>query len=416
VNDSPQWQSPGAPDRHQPTPIDGAQTPPVNSHAPIASGGAPLPPAGWTPPPKPGLIPLRPLDLGTILGAAFKTMRHNPKPTFGTALLMQGIVYVFAIVVVGLVTFLSLSRIDFANSQDQTQIVAGSYGTIAISAIVPILLSIAASALLQGIIVLAVMRATLGEKPKLRQLLRMARGRIWALIGWSMLVMLAVVVGVGVIVLLIVLLALSNSVAGIVVAVLVGVLGGLGLAVCWVWLNTKLSLVPSVLMAEHTSIRGAMRRSWALTNRSFWKTFGIQLLVAVIVGVASQVITTPISFLAGMMISLADPNGQNPGTAIVGVIAVYAVLVIVTIVFGAITAVIQSATIALIYIDLRMRKEGLDLDLTRFVEARQAGASGLANPFSTVQATVQAAAPATTPYTPATAAAPLPPVSDSPWT
>lgn len=415
MNDSPQWQSPGAP-HSWPTAPDGARAPqPFRPQAPGAPGAAdaPPPPAGWTPPPRPGLIPLRPLELGTILGAAFKTMRHNPKPTFGTALLVQGVVYVFAMVVVGLVAFFSLSRIDTATQQDQSQILAGSYGAIALSAIVPVLLSVAASALLQGVIVLAVMRATLGEKPKLRQLLGMARGRIWALIGWTMLVMLAVIVAAAALAALIVLLVLSNSLAGIIGSVLVGIFGGLGLVVCWVWLSTKLSLVPSVLMAERTSIRGAIRRSWALTNRSFWKTFGIQLLVATIVGVAAQVITTPISFLAGMLIGLADPNGQNPGTAIGGAIVVYAVLVIVTVVFGAITAVIQAATIALIYVDLRMRKEGLDLDLTRFVEARQAGTAGLSDPFSTVPTGAAAVSHYGSPTPPA---APLPPAGDSPWT
>jgi len=417
VNDSPQWQSPGAAGGQQPGSPDGVQPPPpFDPRAPFAAGGAPLPPAGWTPPPKPGLIPLRPLDLGTILGAAFKTMRYNPRPTFGTALLIQGIVYVFAMVVVGLVAFASLSRIDSASSQDEAQIMAGSYGAIALSAIVPVLLSIAASALLQGIIVLAVMRATLGEKPRLRRLLGMARGRIWALIGWTGVVILAVIVALAVIVGLIALLALTNSVAGIIGGVLIGLFGGIGFAVCWAWLSTKLSLVPSVLMAERTSIRGAMRRSWALTNRSFWRTFGIQLLVAAIVGIATQVITTPISFVAGMLIGLVDPNRQNPGTAIGGAIAVYGVLVIVTIVFGAITAVIQSATTALIYVDLRMRKEGLDLDLARFVEARQSGASGLVDPFATGQPTTPAGAPAAARYTPAPPAAPLPPSGDSPWT
>ncbi|MEO6944575.1 MAG: glycerophosphoryl diester phosphodiesterase membrane domain-containing protein [Lacisediminihabitans sp.] len=392
--------------------------------------GAPQHPSGWTPPPKPGLIPLRPLDLGTILGAAFKTMRYNPKPTFGTALLVQGIVYVVAMLVVGLVAFASFSRIGSANSQDLTQITVGSYGAIALSAIVPVLLSIAASALLQGVIVLAVMRATLGEKPKLRQLFTMAKGRIWALIGWTGLVALVVIVAVAVIVGLIVLLVLTGNIAGVIGSVLVGIFGGLGLAACWVWLSTKLSLVPSVLMAERTSIRDAMRRSWALTNRSFWKTFGIQLLVAMIVGIAAQVITTPISFIAGMLIGLADPNGQNPGTAIGAGIAVYVVLVIVTVVFAAITAVIQSATVALIYVDLRMRKEGLDLDLARFVEARQSGSSGLADPFSTVSTSVSAAPqygsptppaptpapPTAAPPTPPAPAAPMPPAGDSPWT
>jgi hypothetical protein len=36
---------------------------------------------------------------------------------------------------------------------------------------------------------------------------------------------------------------------------------------------------------------------------------------------------------------------------------------------------------ALIYIDLRMRKEGLDLQLMRFVDARQAGNADVPDPY-----------------------------------
>ena len=46
---------------------------------------------------------------------------------------------------------------------------------------------------------------------------------------------------------------------------------------------------------------------------------------------------------------------------------------IVTSIVGAIGSVIQSAAVSLLYLDLRMRKEGLDLELVRFVEARQTG-------------------------------------------
>ena len=55
----------------------------------------------------------------------------------------------------------------------------------------------------------------------------------------------------------------------------------------------------------------------------------------------------------------------------------YIVTILVALVFGAIAAVVQTATTGLIYIDLRMRKEGLDLELTRFVEARNAGDSSV---------------------------------------
>ena len=44
-----------------------------------------------------------------------------------------------------------------------------------------------------------------------------------------------------------------------------------------------------------------------------------------------------------------------------------------SVLIGAITAVVQAALIAVIYIDLRMRTEGLDLELERHVEARDAG-------------------------------------------
>ena len=58
-----------------------------------------------------------------------------------------------------------------------------------------------------------------------------------------------------------------------------------------------------------------------------------------------------------------------------------AVLIIVTVIVSAIGLIVQSSAIALIYIDLRMRKEGLDLELARFVEARQAGNASVTDPY-----------------------------------
>ena len=43
--------------------------------------------------------------------------------------------------------------------------------------------------------------------------------------------------------------------------------------------------------------------------------------------------------------------------------------ILIGLVLGAVADVVQSAATALIYIDLRMRKEGLDLELARFVES-----------------------------------------------
>ena len=48
---------------------------------------------------------------------------------------------------------------------------------------------------------------------------------------------------------------------------------------------------------------------------------------------------------------------------------------------GAVASVVQSATTALIYIDLRMRKEGLDLELVQFVESAQSGRNIVPDPY-----------------------------------
>jgi hypothetical protein len=44
---------------------------------------------------------------------------------------------------------------------------------------------------------------------------------------------------------------------------------------------------------------------------------------------------------------------------------------------------VQASSTALIYIDLRMRKEALDLQLIRFVEARQVGDDSITDPYAT---------------------------------
>ena len=59
----------------------------------------------------------------------------------------------------------------------------------------------------------------------------------------------------------------------------------------------------------------------------------------------------------------------------------------------------QAALVAVIYIDLRMRKEGLDLELERYVELREAG-QPVGDPYAVPE---PAAAPA---WAPAAAAAP----------
>jgi hypothetical protein len=125
-------------------------------------------------------------------------------------------------------------------------------------------------------------------------------------------------------------------------------------------------------MIERLTLGAAIARSWRLTVGYFWRTFGIVLLVAVIIQVVSSILSIPLSIVLGIAGALIAPTGDI-NTAATITIVIGGITVIVTLVLGAITSVVQAATPALIYIDLRMRKEGLDLELSKFVEARQAG-------------------------------------------
>jgi hypothetical protein len=382
VSDSTPWQPPAGP--AQPT------TPaPFEGPSPVA---APGPQTGWTPPPKPGLIPLRPLTLGTILGASFQVLRRNPRPTFGLSLLVSGATYILGIGVVAVVGFLAFSRVASASGADADAIAAGAGGLTLLSALIPIALAVIGTALLQGIVALEVARGTLGEKLTLRGLFAGARGRVGALIGWTLLLTGAIIVSVAVVAGLIAVIAVVGGTAGIVVGVLLGIVLGLGLIVLYAWLSTKLAMVPSVLMLERVTLRQAIARSWSLTNGSFWKTLGILLLVALILNTASSIISAPFSFVLGLGSVLVNPTGDE-GALIATFAVTYGLLLLLSVVFGALAAVVQSATPALLYIDLRMRKEGLDLELNRFVEARQAGDASVPDPYL-VKAGAATAAPA----------------------
>ena len=405
MTDDKGWQQPSPP------PTGASASPWTTPGAAPVPGPQPIPAwqqqqqstPGWTPPPKPGLIPLRPLSLGTILGSSFRVMRRNPAPTFGLAVLLYGVItLVFFGLFAGLFA-LVLSRSASASYDDQNDILAGGVALIVLSTLVPLALATIATGVLQGIISLEVARATLGEKLRLRGLWRLAKGRLGPLIGWSLLltgaIILFLVIASTVTVSVFVAAGTGSGGAALVLGgVLLTLVFALAFVVLGAWLGTKLSLVPSVIMLERLSLRDSMARSWSLTRNNFWRTLGIQLLINVIVGAASSVISTPISVIGGIASVVVNPN-MDPNVLIATYVVIYAISGIVSVVVGAIGLVMQSAGVALIYIDIRMRKEGLDLELLHYVEAKQAGTAGVDNPYLRLQSSGPSmSAPAGSPW------------------
>jgi hypothetical protein len=372
-----QYPPPPPPQYGQPA-FDPYAPPPTGTPAWAQQGYAQPAPTGWAPPPKPGLIPLRPLGFGTLLAAPFQVVRRNPKATFGSGLIVQLVVVVATVVFVGAAAVWAGARAASAAGSDLDAIEAGNVAIILVSILVPLALSLFASALLQAVLVLEVARATLGEKRRLGELWKAAFRRILPLTGWFALIALAVVIVLGIVVGLIVIATVTGP-AGVAVAVIGIVLIALATAAAAVWLGTKLALVPSAIVLERLGVGAAMRRSWSLTRGHFWRTFGVIALVSLILNVASQLLSTPFSFLIPIVAALIDPN--NSGSGIVAIVVLYFVFLAFTIIISALAAVVQAATVAVVYLDLRMRTEGLDIELTRFVESRQDGDDSWPDPY-----------------------------------
>jgi hypothetical protein len=350
---------------------------------------------GWTPPPRPGLFPLRPLPFGTLFGTPFRVLRHNPRATVGGALIVQLITTFATVILIGLTTVFAVLRIAAADQRtpgDVQLIASGSIALLIAATLLALLISLIGTALVQGLVASEVARGALGERLTLRGLWRATRGRRWRLVGWTVLLAAGVTASFAVLAVP----SIASAAAGSWVAtVLIILLGLLGLVALWVWLGTKTALTPSVIVVERLGVFAALGRSWRLTRGSFWRTFGVLALVAVVCSAASAVVTIPLQLIYYIVLGIISPTGQlQSGGAITVTVVYYVISLIVGTLIGSVTAVVEAASATTVYLDLRMRREGLDADLRRVVDERAAGVQDARDPFATPAANPwQASAP-----------------------
>ncbi|HTT50596.1 MAG TPA: hypothetical protein VMH35_04255 [Streptosporangiaceae bacterium] len=314
-----------------------------------AYGPAPAPgPRYGEPAPKPGVIPLRPLGLGDILDGSFATIRRNPRATLGIAAVIMTISAVISsTLTVSLVNVPSPGQ--HLTSQQAVHLLDQLFADALPVLAVTVLLSIIVQALLAGLLAPVIAREAGGQKISAGDAWRAAAPRLPSVLLATLLVLLA---GLGPLLVLglILLIALVASVPLVVYAA-VGVPGFFVAVVLSIWFSTMFSLVTPVVVLERASPGAALARSWRLVRQSFWRMFGILLLAEIIVVVAGAILQLPFGFLATL---LGGRAGFSAGTVIT---------VIGTIAAGTVTRPISAAVTVLLYVDMRMRKEGLDLAL-----------------------------------------------------
>ncbi|MGH2750503.1 MAG: hypothetical protein ACRDK3_06475 [Actinomycetota bacterium] len=137
------------------------------------------------------------------------------------------------------------------------------------------------------------------------------------------------------------------------------VLGLIALIVPGIWLYGSYAVALPALLTEDTRGTKALRRSFRLVRHRWWPTFGLLILTAILAGLVGQAISLVFTGL------IFTPLGDGPlGSVVINALSSTVASVLTTPAVAAITSVL--------YFDLRVRKEGFDLQLL----AQRIGATG----------------------------------------
>ncbi|WP_327124310.1 DUF7847 domain-containing protein [Streptomyces sp. NBC_01727] len=321
-------------------------------------------------PPKPGVIPLRPLNLGDILGGAFSTMGRYWKQLFGVG----AAVYGGALVVVGAAVAIAYSavsdplhRVMELSSEESPRSEDIVPLAIALGAVwlVAVLVLMTATAMMYATVPAVLQDAVLGRPTTFGIIWRRAWARVPAVIGTVLLTSLVAVIPVVLMVvafiaMTIAFITLDGSGSG--VAIAVGILGALATAPLALWLWVKFSLAPAAAVFEGQRPIAALRRSSQLVRGDWWRIFGISLLAILMASVAGYIIQLPFSILGmfpgviGMESLGSDPNA----TAVVVAMSGYLVVTLLgQLVSQLVSATFPQLVTGLLYVDRRMRNENL---------------------------------------------------------
>ncbi|MEU8486573.1 glycerophosphoryl diester phosphodiesterase membrane domain-containing protein [Streptomyces sp. NPDC048641] len=336
--------------------------------------------AGWgswqgrPPAAKPGVIPLRPLGVGEILDGAVSTMRTHWRTVLGISLSVAVFIEIVVVLLQGLVLNGSTNTDALddpsATASELTRAVGDALLSSGVVQIVYLLGTIVATALLTTV----TSRAVLGKSVSTGEAWKDAKPQLLKLAGLTLLLPLIAAAVLLVCMLPGILVAAIGSSDSGAPLIAFGALGG---AVLAIWLMIRFSLASPALMLEKQSILKSMSRSAKLVRGSWWRVFGIQLLAGIIAGLVSSIIVIPFTFLAASLSGEGVSGFLDGGTGDLG----WTFLIVTgvgSVIGSMLTFPITAGVTVLLYIDQRIRREALDLEL-----GRAAGLQGYSNTTGT---------------------------------
>lgn len=316
---------------------------------------------GWGGPPpaaKPGVIPLRPLGLGEILDGAVTTMRTYWRTVLGVSLVVAVLTQIVVILAQRSTSARTNQVLSDPNATPAE--IGGAMLDSLLGSGAVFVVTMAGTVVATALLTMVTSRAVLGRPVTVGEAWRDARPLLLKLFG---LVLLLLLICLGIVT--------AGALPGILVAAAGSPLGGAGLAFLGIlaacvpalWLAIRFSLASPALMLEKQGITKAMSRSAKLVRGSWWRIFGIQLLTVVLTSMVSLVVALPFAViallsggdgLAGFLEGTPEPSWS------------YLIISGIGSVIGlTITLPISACVTVLLYIDQRIRREALDLELAR---------------------------------------------------
>ena len=323
--------------------------------------------------PKPGIVPLRPLNFGEVLDGAFTTVQRYPKIMLGMSTAIMGVLTLvsFGVFFVGFGDVIAAS--DAAGGA-QIQNVSDSTWIGFIATTLALVAAIwVGSCVLTGMITVTVARGVLGKPADLGDVWQASRPHIGRLIGLTFVIGAAVLAAFAVVAVLVVLAVAIHPAIGILAAIL-----GIGLVVVLyfvVWPRT--AAAPAALVLEtrpvdprlpdgdhrRLGVIASLQRSWNLIEGRTFRTFGLLFVANLIAAVVGSIVQTAFTFVS-IGFGAGAQDAFSMATNELNLIPV-AMLGIGYVASAVLQVAFLSGVNALIYVDARMRREGLDIELVQ---------------------------------------------------
>jgi hypothetical protein len=289
---------------------------------------------------------------------------------------------VMAVILVVMAAIMALGYADLLtmdSSADLTRIGDSLWIRILSTTFGAVIVMLVGSVLVTGMVTGTVARGVLGQPTTVGQAWAVARAHVLRLCGFLVITFLAAIVAYAVTGGLVFAAAMLHPVAGVVLGVVLVPVEIAAIVVVAIRLSVTTSAIVLETRAESPmpgsqpvpiGIFEAMGRSWKLLKGRGLRTFGILFVANIIAGIIAGILQYGFIFAGGILASVLVSQGGVAAAVIAGAIAGIGIMVA-----SVVQVAFMSAVMVLIYVDARMRSEGLDIELVQATQGQSSAQS-----------------------------------------